>query len=389
MSRLNINNLTNENEDGSPRISGISTFSSPHYFVPPSGSTAQRPSSPGEGMIRFNTDSGHLEYYTGELWVDVIVNNYQIGISTNPAGTSGGLGTRALIIGGQAGAGNDLARVEYITISTLGNAQTFGNTSSTRAQGASCSSRTRGYLMGGLVSPTTYSNVIDSHEFSSTGDFIDFGDLTVNRRLNSGLSNSTRGISIGGQGGSPVAVQDVIDYITLQTTGTAQNFGSLRLGADLFGAALASSTRGIYADGTATNGTLDYITISTTGTSIFFGDLATNRGTYINSAANSTRGICAGGYTNPGTGSNSNIIEFLTIATLGNAQDFGDLTRTTAEVNGGAASPTRAIFAGGGPSTSNIIDYITIATTGDAQDFGDLQTASSHNSACSNGHGGL
>ena len=59
MSRLNINNLTNENEDGSPRISGISTFSSPHYFVPPSGTTAERPSDPGEGMIRFNTDSGH------------------------------------------------------------------------------------------------------------------------------------------------------------------------------------------------------------------------------------------------------------------------------------------------------------------------------------------
>ena len=44
MSRLNVNNLFNENEDGAPVVSGISTFSSPHYFVPPSGSTAQRPS---------------------------------------------------------------------------------------------------------------------------------------------------------------------------------------------------------------------------------------------------------------------------------------------------------------------------------------------------------
>ena len=62
MSRLNVGNLFNENEDGAPVVSGISTFSSPHYFVPPSGSTAQRPQNPGEGMIRFNTDSGHLEY---------------------------------------------------------------------------------------------------------------------------------------------------------------------------------------------------------------------------------------------------------------------------------------------------------------------------------------
>ena len=78
MSKINIRDFHNENEDGAPVVSGISTFSSPNYFVPPSGSTAQRPSNPGEGMIRFNTDSGHLEYYTGELWVDVIVNNNEL-----------------------------------------------------------------------------------------------------------------------------------------------------------------------------------------------------------------------------------------------------------------------------------------------------------------------
>ena len=126
MSRLNINNLTNENEDGSPRISGISTFSSAHYFVPPSGTTAERPSDPGEGMIRFNTDSGHLEYYTGEFWDDVIVNNYQIGISTNPAGTSGGLGHRGLWGGGFTDPANTNT-IDYVTISTLGNAQDFGD----------------------------------------------------------------------------------------------------------------------------------------------------------------------------------------------------------------------------------------------------------------------
>ena len=37
-----------------------------------------------------------------------------------------------------------------------------------------------------------------------------------------------------------------------------------------------------------------------------------------------TRGLFAGGYTNPG--GHSNTIEFVTISTLGNAADFGDLT---------------------------------------------------------------
>ena len=99
MSRLNVGNLFNENEDGAPVVSGISTFSSPHYFVPPSGTTAQRPQNPGEGMIRFNTDSGHLEYYSGELWVDVIVNNNELGDQNN-SNSSGGTGTRGLFAGG-------------------------------------------------------------------------------------------------------------------------------------------------------------------------------------------------------------------------------------------------------------------------------------------------
>ena len=139
MSRLNVGNLFNENEDGAPRISGISTFSSPHYFVPPSGTTAERPSDPGEGMIRFNTDSGHLEYYTGEFLDDVIVNNYQIGISTNPAGSSGGLGTRGVFGSGE----NPQHTLDYITISTLGNSQTFGDYSVTRYSAGSCSDSTR------------------------------------------------------------------------------------------------------------------------------------------------------------------------------------------------------------------------------------------------------
>ena len=95
MSRLNVRNLFNENEDGGPVVSGISTFSSSNYFVPPSGSTAQRPSNPGEGMIRFNTDSGHLEYYTGQLWVDVITNNNELGDQNNTNST-GGTGHRGL-----------------------------------------------------------------------------------------------------------------------------------------------------------------------------------------------------------------------------------------------------------------------------------------------------
>ena len=54
------------------------------------------------------------------------------------------------------------------------------------------------------------------------------------------------------------------------------------------------------------------------------------------------------------------------------------------------ASPTRGLFGGGTiPTLTNVIQYITILTTGNAVDFVDLLAARNQIMACSNGHGGL
>ena len=66
MSQINIRNLSNENDDGSPEIVGVSTFSATSFFVPPKGSTAERPSDCEPGSIRFNTDTANLEYFRGK-----------------------------------------------------------------------------------------------------------------------------------------------------------------------------------------------------------------------------------------------------------------------------------------------------------------------------------
>ena len=70
------------------------------------------------------------------------------------------------------------------------------------------------------------------------------------------------------------------------------------------------------------------------------------------------------------------LMEFVTIATLGNAKDFGDLT-SNQNACGFITSPTRGIFAGGHVSPADIdnIDYITISSKGNALDFGNLTTA--------------
>ena len=70
-----------------------------------------------------------------------------------------------------------------------------------------------------------------------------------------------------------------------------------------------------------------------------------------------------------------NIIDFITISTLGNAADFGDLTSTKFGLAAGSNS-IRGLFAGGeNPSKSNIIDYVSIPTLGNAVDFGNLTSA--------------
>ena len=376
MSRLNVGNLFNENEDGAPVVSGISTFSSPNYFVPPSGSTAQRPQNPGEGMIRFNTDSGHLEYYSGELWVDVIVNNQDLGDQNN-SNSTGGTGTRALTGGGyNPGPGTAQDHIDYLTISTLGNAQDFGNLNSARYAMTGFADSTRVSVAGGTPVPTNMEFVT----IASTGNGTSFGTLASHGEFASGLANRTRGIVAGG------TTVNTISYITIAQTGNSQDFGDLTV-ARRRPTACASSVRGIVAGGQTIN-VIDYFTISTTGNSLDFGDCISTVVT-AGGCSNSVRGIFAGG-SRPSPFTNADA-EFITIASTGNSQDFGDLTVARRSL-AGASSPTRAVFMGGyaTPLNYNVVDYMEIMTTGNAIDFGDLnESFNSGKFGFSNGHGGL
>ena len=80
-----------------------------------------------------------------------------------------------------------------------------------------------------------------------------------------------------------------------------------------------------------------------------------------------------------GSGDLSNVIQFVTISTLGNSEDFGDLSETGVRYCAGLSSSTRGVRAGGkrgSPSTEvDTIDYITMATKGNATDFGNLTDA--------------
>ena len=125
---------------------------------------------------------------------------------------------------------------------------------------------------------------------------------------------------------------------------------------------------------------MDFFNISTTGNSTDFGDMSADV-FGCGATASSSRGVVFGGYGGSAQNSTNNQIEFVTIASQGNAQDFGDMTdgRSNTCVSG---NQTRAVAVGGadGSGNSNIIDFVTIASTGNAVDFGDM-TAITNNSS--------
>ena len=88
------------------------------------------------------------------------------------------------------------------------------------------------------------------------------------------------------------------------------------------------------------------------------------------SCSNSTRNITGGGEETAGV----DRIQYIFIASTGNATDFGDLTIVQANHCSGS-STTRGLWAGGiqwAAGDTNVISYVTIASSGNATDFGNL-----------------
>ena len=297
-------------------------------------------------------------------------------------------GGRALFMGGYTNvpSGTAVNIINYLTISTSGNAFNFGDlTNAARWAGGSCGSSTRG-LYGGGATPTSTDH-IDFVTIATTSNAIDFGNLDTAVGYVKACSNATRGIWGGGRT-APTATSDVIQYITIASTGNASDFGNLtspRTAAANF----ASPIRGIFSGGythpspTALN-TIDYVTILSTGNAIDFGDLLTAV-KYSDAVSSGTRGVIGGG-----TAPLTNTIQYITISTLGDAQDFGDLIVAREHLSA-TDNSIRGVFAGGTtPTYQNTIDYITIASTGNAQDFGDLPGVKpAYAGGTSDSHGGL
>ena len=119
--------------------------------------------------------------------------------------------------------GTQEASIEMITIASKGNGTDFGD-AATAASATLCgsSSQTRGIMGGGYAGPT-YLGLIQYVTMSSSGSAQIFGDLTIARQRSGGASTQTRSVFYAGYDGSNVV--NTIDYVTIATTGNALDFG--------------------------------------------------------------------------------------------------------------------------------------------------------------------
>ena len=318
---------------------GVTTFDSQAYFVPPGGNTRER--NRGRAIFPGGAASPHKE-------------------------------------------------IQVVDISSGGIAQDFGETTTAAPNNGSASSSTRMLVTsGGTPAPI---NTIEFITIANIANSTDFGDLTEPRRRTQSLSNSTRAVHVGGTSASPASLyRNEIDFNTIATAGNSTDFGDTLVAHAAVGGSVASSTRGVYSvaflNGSYVNN-IEFITIATTGNGQDFGDLNNAIGYHVRgSICDSTRGLFAGGY-DP-AGNVQNIIDFVTIATTGNATDFGDLFLARRSA-GGTSNSIHSIFAGGYlPGTNNTIDRVVIQTTGNAKDFGDLFHKTHEMSGSSDSHGGL
>ena len=333
-----------------------------------------------QGAIRLNTDSQRLEFFAQDRWYE---------FATEVASPIAGRGIWGGGLQGPNASPYSTNIIDMVQIQTRGDATDFGDTTLLKGQSAGCGDRIRGLFCGGYW--PSASNAIDFITFATQGDSQDFGDMTVTIGKRGAFNNSTRGCISGGgaDAPSPYGTTNVIDFVTIQSTGNATDFGDLTAARDRT-CGCASPTRGLTGPGYSPPNSLqiiDFVTTASTGNAIDFGD-TTVLSSMGDATSNNIRGLFFGGAQNPDMAKSN--IDVVTIATTGNAILFGDLP-LGGRGGGGAADSTRAVMGRGlsASTNENNLFFVTIATNGNAIDFGDLTIRKGMAATTSNTNGGV
>lgn len=244
----------------------------------------------------------------------------------------------------------------------------FGYSSPSGFSASVTPSLTRAYWIARTTVNLHYSDI------TTTGNTTDWGANMRYAAYNTPtMSSSSRAVVTGFENSSAQAHSTYIEQMNLSSAGTSTLFGELAgHNAALRGFGLSNGTRGCFSIGyedTTIRNTIEYVTIASAGNATDFGDMT--QAVWLPAAcASPTRGMIGGG----NTGSTRvNRLEYITIASTGNATDTGDLISDTDGL-ASCSSSTRGLWCGGDINTGTVnkIEYQTIASGGNSSDFGDL-----------------
>ena len=176
----------------------------------------------------------------------------------------------------------------------------------------------------------------------------------------------------------------ITEFVQVSTQGNSIDFG--RLTNSLYGSASASSsTRGMVMGGWGpTPGSpgqdldVEYITMASTGDAIDFG--SDNSGGWgSQGASDSVRALSAGG----GYPSATTDIDMFFFSTVGSHIDYADITAGRNRGTRGMCNPVRAVFTGTYGPDSTKMDTKLIANSANTTDFGDMYFGLRGHSCCS------
>ena len=136
------------------------------------------------GAMRFNSDSQKLEYWNGSAWFQIHT------VSPNLDG-----GARGLFGGGATPSNSDVIDEVYNNMATSGNATDYGDLTDQTIFNIWCCIKSSWCFDGGFL--LLFTDIIDFVTISSTGSATDFGNLSQIHG-GAGCGNSTRGLFGGG-----------------------------------------------------------------------------------------------------------------------------------------------------------------------------------------------
>jgi len=310
------------------------------------------------GQMAYVSENGKIAIWNGTGWLGATTIEY---IPPPPFGWGG---DRAVAQYGTT-SNSGFGTLSYFDITNIQpTVSSFGNLTVNRHYNSAVSNKTRGVWAGGYASDAVgRTDRIDYVTISTPGNAQVFGNLTSARTSTGSASDGTYGIW--GSGETDGAYPATYDYISFDTIGNASAGGALSQNASRPDG-LNDATRAVFNKGSGTTNQMSYITMATLSDSAVFGTLSVQgygRGT----CSSNTYGLFAGGRDNSSFAN----IEYITIATIGNASNFGNLLNNQFDSHG-ASNGSRGVFAGRDDITDDVIQYVTIDTPGNATDFGDM-----------------